>query len=565
MISEMSFLAACQSCSRKAAKHLAKDTHPLKDASLQAFARQALRNAIGNPVDNSTPFHLTIWPHGATHVGKKVPGTQFNETVGRFVQILEQRAQVVVDKKQGWVVEPTTNPEGRRTNECTLAMHALFLDCDAAGEWDTLLLVLSEIGLSHIAYQSSGWTPSAPKWRVVLPLAAPFPTPDDTSRALWKTIYLACRILLGSLGQLSGVGFDPNTDGVAIPWFLLEKKSSDTPPRKVVFQPGASLDLVKLAMTLPEFEEKDDHKNLDLRAPVARIPLVEGRLEEIVSALIPVTSEVHNHRRELYLALPGALLDRGVTPEDVVEICEAVSGAYKGGDSDKHADNVRSAKCTVAAWEKTGIVTRIGTLQGTWPDVAKAVDEVLPDPFAQMLLVRNQQVLQNAGISPASEPTPPSPPASNTTDWTDALVAQKNVELSALRKRVVQLRRKKRTLAKKASEKIGAGDERKKYDTDATLLDNILEERPIHAGTDMGRGKAIRHAAGLLAFCLPRNAPIENVRQIMRAAVFAARGEESAESLLNEAEACFKSALKRRVELVDARNAELIARDRQGL
>lgn len=422
-------LRALRACSRGAARRLLPDEHPLRDPTLAAAADRVLLRARGPAVDASSPFPATVWRHGATHVGKTSPGVPFAGTVGDFVDLLRRRSTEVAPKRSGWVAEPTLCPTGLRTNAGTRAICAVLLDADEAGPWDETLAALDRIGVARIAYQSGGWTEARPKWRVAVPLAAPLPTPDDAARATWKAVYLAARVLVGAVGRLPGAGFDAATDAPSCPWFLTERRHADDPPREVSFRPGASIDLVKLAMVLPAVEEDD--RPAEARPKADRVSLAEGRLDEVVSALVPVTSEVHSGRRDLYLSLPGALLDRGVSPDDVVEICEAVSAAYPGGDAERHADNVRSARCTVATWERTGVVTRIGTLHATWPDVARALDDVLPDPWGKMMADAMARLTgggeappdppggreaavaaERARLAAALPPMPPAPPTS---------------------------------------------------------------------------------------------------------------------------------------------------------
>lgn len=491
------FLRACQVCSRKSARHLPAGDTPLLDSTLSTLAERVLGHAQGPLVSPSSPFTATIWQHGATHVGKTSPGTSFHGDFATLVKVLEQRAAQVVPKRSGWVLEPTSNKDGRRTNESTEAMHAVFLDADEAGEWDATLAGLDRASLAYLAYQSGGWSPAKPKWRIALPLSAPFDARGESARASWKTAYLMVRVLVGALGRLPCVGFDPATDGVACPWFLTERRHVDDPTRKVIFRPGKSLDLVKLALALPSIGDDVGEVHAP-REVVARTPLAETRLEEIVAALVPVTSSVHSGRRDLYLALPGALLDRGLSPDDVVEICEAVSEAYAGGDAQKHADNVRSARCTAATWQRTGIVTRIGTLQATWPDVAKVVDEVLPDPWAQMLLKGMRGAM---GIDEPTAPTPPDPPSISS--YVDLVAAEKAALSAALppipppppviqgagggvitTAQLRQIARKKRNTTSVQS----------KFDAD--ILDNFTSGERLVSAADLGRFPQLAHLDG---------------------------------------------------------------------
>lgn len=428
---------ALERTSRKALN--AKEVPPeaLRDPVLARLAARALSESLGPSRTGAESFQLTIWQGGARHTGLPIwilngvlvpegtpgaakrenPGAIFSGPLDVFVKVLRKRAELVVPKKHGWVVEPTTNPSGVRTNAATLAMHAVFLDCDDRGSWDETLSALRSIGLAHVAYQSSGYRPSNPKWRVVLPLAAPHPVRDDRERAAWKKLYHRVRVLVGALGGLDGEGFDPRTDAPSVPWFTTERRATEDTPREVVFSPGSSLDHVSLAMSLPVVEDPDEDEERKERPKRSSSgvgePMDDARMDEIVAALTAVTSAVPSGRRDLYLALPGALLDRGVQTDDALLICTEVSLAYPRRHAEKHADNVHGAKTTIAKFlAGDSTYTRIGTLQGAFPDVAAVLDRLVPDPVEQA--IRDMMVEGAAIHSDVTEtvsfPTPPPPP-----------------------------------------------------------------------------------------------------------------------------------------------------------
>lgn len=351
--------------------------------ALQSVARKILGAALGGWRTGDERFPAEIWTDGATHTDGSRP---FLGTMRDFAErILVHRASVVAPKRTGWVLEPTTNPAGRRTNECTVAMHALFLDCDGTGEWHRTLEVLRGLGLAHVAYQSGGWTPTEPKWRLVLPLNAPHDTTAETGRESWKAIYNCARVAFGSVGELLGPGFDPATDTPCCPWFLTERRAPQDPPRQIVWQPGHAIDLVALAAILPA---KAESRETGERAPVETISIAEEHFERIVDALSASTAHVPMGRRDIYLAMPAVLLNRGVAPDDVRAIVAEVSSRYPRQHADKHADNMHCVETTITRWEREGSkarITQIGTLQALAPEVAAALDEVLPDPGAEIL------------------------------------------------------------------------------------------------------------------------------------------------------------------------------------
>lgn len=371
----------------------------LLDPYLHTLAYRAIAEARGPVVDGNTSFPLTVWTGGAT---KTKRGRPFLGTFADFVRLLEERSLGVAPKREGWVVEPTTNTDGHRTNASTIAIHALFLDCDGTGEWNTLLSFLKTCGFAYVAYRSGGHSATLPKWRIVLPLSSAFDTSDETKQTTWKAIYNCCRAVFGAVGGLLGVGFDPATDTPCCPWFLTEKRDANDPQREIVCRVGYSLDLVALALALPPIEIEQPKQFV--HREVTSEGLSDEKLNAIIDALSRATASIPSGRHELYLALPGVLLDRGVPADEVLAIVEAVSASYPRKHLDKHRDNVHNAKTTIAKWEGGGAVTRIGTLNDRWPEIAKAVDDVLPNPLAAALEASTTEMLMQQTTMSVGEP-----------------------------------------------------------------------------------------------------------------------------------------------------------------
>lgn len=95
-----------------------------------------------------------------------------------------------------------------------------------------------------------------------------------------------------------------------------------------------------------------------------------ARVVKLANAIRPVQSEWHS----LFLALAGALLTRGVSPEIVPALCEAVSSAT-GADS-KIADRLSAARTTARRFLSGESMTGFSSLRTTWPAVAAALDEI---------------------------------------------------------------------------------------------------------------------------------------------------------------------------------------------
>jgi hypothetical protein len=382
---------------------------------LRNYALRVLEAARGPKITNDTKFPATLWIHGTTHTKN---GYNFDRSFGDFARLLVERSREVAPKGSGWVIEPTTTTDGRRTNASTTAVHALFLDCDSSGEWHKLLEALIQLDYAHVAYQSGGYQPSVPKWRIVLPLASPFDTTSDEKRASWKNVYHHARVVFGAVGELRGEGFDSKTDTPCIPWFLTEKRAEEDQQRQVVAREGHSLDLMALILTLPAIEEIQPPIKTH-RGEVRSTGLSDEKLDEIISELSHATTAVPSGRHELYLAISGVLLDRGVPPDEVIAVVEAVSASYPRRHPDKHRDNIHNAKTTVSKWESGAPVTRIGTLNERWPEIAQIIDKVLPDPFAASMQATTEALINATNVrttppavgmpeapSPGTAPTP---------------------------------------------------------------------------------------------------------------------------------------------------------------
>lgn len=356
----------------------------LLDPIVHNVAARLLPQVLGAQVTDATLFPSMLWFGGASDT---YGGNRFKGTLGDFItHVLEARAQKIAPKRTGWVVTPTSNTDGHRINESTIAMHALNLDCDGLGDWGLLLKKLDTIGLAYIAYQSGGWSPTSPKWHVLIPLARPFDTSSPEKIEAWKSAYTSARVIFGALAALPGEGFDPTVETPCIPIFITERRDENDPPRIVIKHLGVALDIEALAAALPAFT---DDRVFAPRAnnTVESAPLGDQRLEQITAALVVPMSKILTSRRDLYMALPGVLLDRGLTADDVRTIIEEISFRCPGDPSytrseieSKHREHVHCADTTIDKHERGEPVTRIGTIQESWPEVAQVIDEQLPNP-----------------------------------------------------------------------------------------------------------------------------------------------------------------------------------------
>lgn len=432
---------------------------------LYSLALDALKEARGRIIDERERFHATIWPGGATDTHN---GRAFLGRYADFVTLLHERAQRLAPKREGWVIEPTITTDGRRTNASTLSMHAMFLDCDGSGSWDKLIEVLTHLNFAFVAYQSGGWTPVSPKWRIVLPLSQPFNTRTKEAIATWKTLYGHARVVFGAVGTLIGEGFDPTTETPCIPWFMTERRAATDLPRQVIWRAGHSLDLMSLAMALPAIEE--EQKIASGPRNVKSLLLDAAKLEKIIDALTVAMSRHTSSRRDLYLALTGVLCDRGMA-DDAVDIIEEISLRVPG-EQNRHGEHVHCARTTVECFRAGKPHTQIGTLNERWPDVAAIIDEVLPNVLEQAL----RTLILGTSDAPVA---PPPPPMTGSTLAPPPPPPSFGVNTATVLAKVRQAIRKKRN-AKSAQAKL-----------DGDMIENFMAGEAIISPAEMQRTPAL--------------------------------------------------------------------------
>ena len=410
-------------------------------------------------------------------------------SISAFFRILVMRSQVVCEKGAGWVVEPTTNPRGERKNATTEAMHALFLDCDGRGNWDHLLAVLGDLEIAVVAYQSGGFTEALPKWRICLPLARPFDVRGLDRQILWKAAYTMSRVVFGSVGNLLGEGFDPMTETPCNAWFLTERRDSSHPPRRVLFRPGRAFDIESLVNLLPAPPHEPERDTMRRERPICDRVLNDAKFAKLVSDLAEATVNVPSGRHDLYLALPGALLDCGVSPDDVFAIVEEVSSRYPRPNAEKHRDNIHNAQTTIGRWERGEIYTRIGTVADRWPEIARVIDRAFPHPFVEAARI----FLEDSAPAPSLTSVP------NTMD-TMGTIDEKILARARAEARLV-CQRKKRD-----------GEEMK-------ILDRVLRRKALVEASEIACGiqveRAIFRLGIVLGWNLSLRTPLKIVEQLV--------------------------------------------------
>lgn len=523
----------------------------LVNQELKTTALQALTDARRVFVDKCTPFPAMIWYGGATDTYR---GYRFLGTFENFVEhVLVSRAQEVAEKRSGWVVTPTTNIDGHRVNASTLAMHALNLDCDARGSWDKVIEVLDAYSLAYIAYQSGGWSPTAQKWHLLIPLSQPFDTSTPERVLLWKSAYHQARVVFGAAGELLGEGFDPTIEAPSQPVFITERRSEGDAPRVVVWKTGYALDLPALIAVLPKaaLPEQRASDPSDRPMLLAGDPLDDDRLEEIVTALCVPMSTIMTGRRDLYLCLPGALLDRGLDADDVLAIIEEISSRCPGDPSytrteihDKHQEHVHCARTTISRYENGGVYTRIGTLAMRWPQVAYAIDDVLPDPALENMRALLAKWSAPKAESAAMFAAAPVPQIAASLAGASPYAINTPVSLGGLKSRLKKLRRDK-LRSKNIHERIRGAIIDALLDGE-DLVPYILKEdgakELVRDSRDLpiDRDAAIYDAMRLVAQRLPLGTPFEAVIEIVRPSLYKMLTDgEKIEFLIRRAERAF--------------------------
>lgn len=498
------FAAALQAVSRSAAESWARAnpsgpdyrlTKHLDHPTLIAVALGVLPKACGPQLSPESPFRITLYSGKFdTEDGKRV-----DCTLGQFANWLTELGKEVAAKGEGMVAPPITSRDGRRTNESTVFMHAINLDADGRGNWTQILSRLKAFRMAHIAYQSGGWTPTTPKWHLVLPLSRPFDVSDESKQAAWKRFYNLVRVVVGSLADLTGEGFDPACETPCQPVFVTERRSAEDPPREVVaYLEGHSFDADAFLKSVPAPPFAEIRRT---PPPTSHRSANPTKREEIIEALCAVMEEIFSDRRELYLALAGALLDRGCPPEDVRDIIAEVSERCPGDPSyteaeieSRHREHIHAANTTISRWRKGATYLRIGTIAERWPEVAQAIDRALPHPFA----VHARELMGLGG-----KPVEPQKQATSAKIASEAIDPQA-VLVSEIRKRIMSYRQAK--MKSDDLDDIARAILMKRLLAGDTLLEPSDPE-PLQ----MPMASAIAKIAGALAFVLPKKTPIDAV------------------------------------------------------
>lgn len=544
----------------------------LGDEHLAQFAARVARESGGEYLLESSPVHFTCWrgkfgvgdpnrcgrcgrlraDHGGDRGGSdcqfesQEPGVSADSTLGEFAAWLVDLASCIAPKGAGVVCCPTVNLTGLRVNEATTAMTALNLDCDGRGSWDAFIAALDRLDLAYIVYQSGGWSPTAQKWHALLFLARPFDTSSPEKIESWKDAYNAARVVFGALARLRGDGFDPTVETPCTPVFVTERRREEDPPRRVVWRAGRALDLERLVSLLPAAERDD--RSISDRARAPSLTLDETGFDRILSTLLEPMSAIMSGRRDLYLALPGALLDRGVEPDDVRALVEELSRRCPGDPrytraevATRHKQHAHDCETTIRCWERGAEYTRIGTLQARWPEVAAAVDAALPDPFVSAIRARIWSAFARRGATSAS----------------GAPSSTRAVDLGALRGQLVEMRRRKMARKEIGGVLVGAlldgEDLIPRYEDEAAGEQRVALTR---RGEPYTRATALSAVAAMVGGKLPIGTAFEHVAPLFRRSVHAMLSDgERPNALMAVAEQAFLRAVGDKIERDDETRA----------
>lgn len=105
------------------------------------------------------------------------------------------------------------------------------------------------------------------------------------------------------------------------------------------------------------------------------VPLPPASLQAAVAALVGELKKVPSGRHNLYLALAGTLLRRGLDPAFLPGFVGSIASQAADAKVKNRMSDARSAS---TAWQRGGRVTGYSTLRAGWPSIARVVDDHFP-------------------------------------------------------------------------------------------------------------------------------------------------------------------------------------------
>lgn len=289
-------------------------------------------------------------------------------------------------------------------------------NCAPDAWWEVERLKVERLRADHpgvVCWRSRGG------YRLCAWLPEPYVVTDVASRQEWRKRYL---LLGASLHLHYEIKIDPNCGDwnrlQRLP-YAVRKDGQREPgvfigdPRAVgewAFNGLAQLDgavaLADLATRSKpwaqalRFVQRGEEAPADAKRSSSGLVLAP-KTAHLVAALGPAIATVKDGdgRHDMYLALSGTLLDRGVPDGELADLVEALA---RGAGDDRVEDRIAGAVTTIARRASGGDVSRVGALQGNWPAVAAAVDAALP-PVGEDAVRKAFATLRAQKEAPAKE------------------------------------------------------------------------------------------------------------------------------------------------------------------
>jgi P4 family phage/plasmid primase-like protien len=209
-------------------------------AALTPTAHLAILLGCVRPWDGTTA--ATVYFSGVydTRDGDFLTGSW--QDFGEF--LVSYSSTVVVAKGAGAWFTPARSENGRCRDQDIVCIVQLSLDCDGAGDWDTLQEILSKAGLAYIVQRSSSHGPEKPKWHLHIPLYLHWSGSKKEWRRIYRHTVAWFSAVAGLRVDLSVVppeyGFDSKPERLGQPWFIPVRRTEQDPvPETVIVEGGA--------------------------------------------------------------------------------------------------------------------------------------------------------------------------------------------------------------------------------------------------------------------------------------------------------------------------------------
>ncbi len=275
------------------------------DRALAPHATAILRAVVAPADAAGLPCAWTRWPGLRATTGSLERGSWAD----LCAWLNSTRLATVADKCDVPAWSPGRFAGNRRQDTATLALSALVLDCDDLGDWHELLAALDGAGLAYLAHRSPSHRNDGPcKWRLVLPMAAPFDLTPDRAGDRWRDAYTAARLVLGAIGSC---WFDPSGANPSRLWFSAAAIVG-SPAREVRVHEGRAFDLHSLLAHVAPLVADHAMPAATATAGVATADLVkrvQRYLDKAGPAIQGQGGDVHTFRVAAQLVIDFGLSD----------------------------------------------------------------------------------------------------------------------------------------------------------------------------------------------------------------------------------------------------------------